>query len=193
MMDVDVVNLTSNSPEGGGGGGKTRLFKKKYSDFYSMCPYREYRALAKRAPRGSITLLTLYSHLKPLGASMCQIGAAMFELDTEGVGYLRWDADKRTEDDAAVRDRMVDVLSRCCTRLSPDDISMAVSRIRQQAQQETSRQLACIDASKKASSSAGAASSLYKKGVDNDPFTSPRGSFLSRRLAIIRDFVRFKA
>jgi hypothetical protein len=191
IRDVDVVNLTSNLE----GKCRTRLFKKKYSDFYSICPYREYRALARRAPAGSVNLLTLSSHLKPLGVTSCEIGASMFELDTDGVGYRRWDDDG---DGGAVRDHLVDVLSRC-TRLSPDDISAAVSRIRKQAT-DASRPGASVDAGGEARRSGGAgarkpaigsASADRSRKLADEP-TSPRGAFLSR-FALFRGSFRSKA
>lgn len=65
--------------------------RKVKVDCAGLCPFREYRYLAKSAPRGSVTLLTLTAMLQPLGCNGCQIGSIMFELDTNGVGYRIWD------------------------------------------------------------------------------------------------------
>lgn len=119
---TDVVNMTSNERVGN----KCRILKKKQSDCFSLCPYREYRALARRAPRGSVTFYTLSSLLKPLGSTGCEIGAAMFELDKDGVGYRCHDDD--------LEEHARGALGRC-TRLSQEDITTVVSKMLKKLQE----------------------------------------------------------
>lgn len=119
IEDIDVVNMTSNE----GRGSTCRILKKKQSDCYSICPYREYRALARQAPRGTITIRTLSSLLEPFGSTGCEIGAAMFELDKDGVGYRCLDDD--------LEENVRGALGRC-TRLTPGDISTVASKLLKQ-------------------------------------------------------------
>ena len=58
----------------------------------SVCPFRAYSAMARLAPRGCVTLCTLYKLLKPYGCSTCEIGACLFAMDTNNVGFVKMDA-----------------------------------------------------------------------------------------------------
>lgn len=113
---IDVVNMTGNERTGN----TCRLLKKKQSDCFSLCPYREYRAAARRAPRGAVTFHTICSLLKPMGATGCEIGAVMFELDIDGVGY-------RCPDDD-LEEHARGALGRC-TRLTQDEMTSVVSKM----------------------------------------------------------------
>lgn len=57
----------------------------------SMCPYREYTHMAKRAPKHAITICSLQKLLKPHGCTSNEIGACLFALDTRNVGYCTLD------------------------------------------------------------------------------------------------------
>jgi len=56
----------------------------------SFCPFRDYTRMAATAPVGSLTIVRLHQVLEPYGCTHDEIGFSFFELDTQNVGYVRW-------------------------------------------------------------------------------------------------------
>ncbi len=52
------------------------------------CPWREYTRMAKLAPKGTVTIVTLRHLLQPEGCSPMEIGMCFLELDIKNVGYV---------------------------------------------------------------------------------------------------------
>ena len=57
-------------------------------EYDPTCPYREYAAMAKRAPPGSFTMHTLHRLLAKEGCKAVEIGSTFFALDEENKGYI---------------------------------------------------------------------------------------------------------
>ena len=54
----------------------------------ALDPFRDYHILAKKAPPGTITIVTMKKLFKLEGLSSNEVGACFFELDTRGVGFI---------------------------------------------------------------------------------------------------------
>ena len=55
----------------------------------NLCPWRHFKTLGQQAPSGTITICHLCQLLRPLGATMAEIGNCFFALDTHMVGYVK--------------------------------------------------------------------------------------------------------
>jgi serine O-acetyltransferase len=68
-----------------------------------VCPFRDYTRLSKRAPPGTITIVSLRNLLKAQGCTHDEIGASFFALDTKNVGYIHRDVFAKTCRDALLQ------------------------------------------------------------------------------------------
>jgi hypothetical protein len=95
-----------------------------------LCPFREYRHLAKRAPPGTITIITLAQILTPLGCTSCQVGACFFELDELHVGHVHW---QQNDDSsvAVVEEKLLKIAAKYCPNIEPPAIRDALQRAQQ--------------------------------------------------------------
>ena len=95
-----------------------------------LCPFREYRHLAKRAPPGTITIITLAQILTPLGCTSCQVGACFFELDELHVGHVHW---QQNDDSsvAVVEEKLLQIAAKYCPNIEPPAIRDALQHAQQ--------------------------------------------------------------
>lgn len=56
-----------------------------------VCPFREYTYMAKNAPPGTVTIVTVGNLLCPEGCTKAEVGEVFFALDTKNVGYVHMD------------------------------------------------------------------------------------------------------
>ena len=54
----------------------------------ALDPFRDYHILAKKAPPGTVTIVTMKNLFKLENLSSTEVGACFFELDTRGVGFI---------------------------------------------------------------------------------------------------------
>ena len=111
--DKDTSSSSVSSDE------DTGLDKVTGGDLNHLCPYRNYSLLAFKAPKGTVTILSLMKYLIPLGLKSCAVGPIMFELDQRNVGYVHT---------SEFEDRGKDCISRL-TKLPSKDVDFVYDHI----------------------------------------------------------------
>jgi serine O-acetyltransferase len=91
MSNTTVTTTTSGSSWG-------ELSEEENVDFAAdeskttgrdcFCPFREYKKLAKQAPKGSITIKCISRLLSPAGCTEDEVGQVFFALDSKNVGHV---------------------------------------------------------------------------------------------------------
>ena len=84
----------------------------------NWCPFRLITAMSKRAPPGTITIVSLRKLLLPEGCSRFEVDSLFFQLDVQNVGYVHR---------AYFAKHGPEAMETCCTTLPPERIQALVS------------------------------------------------------------------